>query len=70
MIKYNLLKNTVKEKILRQFPCELDVVYGNGEKTKLDIYYPNESSNQTKGEFHLLPPLFIVCWFILPLVSA
>ena len=38
----------VKEQVVKQFKSELNVFYGNGEKTKLDIYYPKESSSQMK----------------------
>ncbi|CAB4022922.1 kynurenine formamidase isoform X1 [Paramuricea clavata] len=39
----------VTEKLVKQLPCELNVVYGNGKKTKMDIYYPQESNNQPKN---------------------
>ena len=55
--------NIVTEKLVKQLPRELNVVYGNGKKTKMDIYYPQESNNQTKSEFSCIVPMCPSCLF-------
>ncbi|XP_028394898.1 kynurenine formamidase-like [Dendronephthya gigantea] len=48
VLRFLKIGSEVNEKLIRQFTCDLNIVYGDGEKAKLDIYYPPDWKNQTK----------------------
>lgn len=41
----------MKELLVRQFKSELNIVYGDGKKAKMDIYFPPDAKDQTKGKY-------------------